>query len=174
MSSVDNNVYVNLKTNEIVSNVPDYINCDKEISHIISILNAKGYITNASCAGHFDRLIYYEDSKPISEKNFFEENKELGLEIIRVTETEIIYRGMAIASSLYISFTKDYEFIDLPPGFNWEDNHIIRKYFKLEDELGNKYTLRELKNIQNDSIQELCEWSKSLVNLDEKKRGKNI
>lgn len=174
MKNVDNNVYINLETNEIVTNIPNYINCDKEIAHVIALLNSKGYITNASCAGHFDRLIYYESSKPISEKSYFEENKELGLEIIRVTEKEIIYRGLAIESNLYISFEKDYGFTSLPPGFNFEDNHIIRKYFELQDEHENKYTLSELKNIQNDSIEKLYEWSKTLINLNEKERGKNI
>lgn len=159
--------YINLETFEITDNVDGFIECDAEIAELIALLNKKGYKTRYSSAGHFDRLFYYEDSKPVSEKSFFEENKELGLEIIRVTDEKIIYRGLGIESNLYISFDKEYNFSDLPEGFVFEDNNIIRIYFQLQDENGNKYTLNELKNIQKSAIEKLYKWAQNLVNINE-------
>lgn len=158
--------YINLDTSEIItSQTKGYINCDEKIAKIILLLNKKGYITTNSCAGHIDKLLYYDEIIPINAKDFLDKNKEL--EIIRKNENEIIYRGIAWeGSNFYIAFKDEYKFPSLPQGFLLEDGLIIRKEFKLEDECGNKYTLKELKEIQDSSILELLNWVENL-NINE-------
>lgn len=164
--------YINLKTKEIIkSDNSEYINCDERLADIILLLNDKGYITKFSCSGHIEDLFYYEETIPIDKKSFLEENKDL--ELIRIEDDKILYRGIAwLGSNLYISFDKDYNFQELPKGYVIENdsNYTIRKYFPIQDENGKKYTLDEMKKNQDESIKDLYIWVKKLEYLNEKER----
>ncbi|MBR1679358.1 MAG: hypothetical protein IJ704_01795 [Bacilli bacterium] len=119
---MDNQVIINTKTYDI-ENQEEYFNCDKEISEAISILNKKGYYTEASCAGHI-KFIYREQDNIDNE---FLDNIKGNIHFIMLREKEDSFDALARDSfaQTYIKFKNNYSFKTIPDGFEYSKKHCI-------------------------------------------------
>lgn len=157
--------FINMKSYEIVSDVPGYIMCDEGIAEVIAMLNQKGYVTTYSCAGHnkngFDSVEY---EIPATEKQFVLDNS-YALAIVYEDEKIIKYVSRFLGDSIYVTFAEKYEFPYIPEGFilEEEDNgQIIRclnPYFN--DNHERKEDL-EIENNLKVARERLYEWAQSL------------
>ena len=144
---MDGTVYINLKSGEITDNIDGYIHCDMEIAPVIRTLNQKGYITKASCAGHYPITIYEYNNCDIE---YLEKIKKDPLsKIIKIRKKDFAYYTEARCTSTYILFQEKYDF-KLPEGFYTLDNAICHDvYFHRNHKRRKmKYVLKELEKYQ--------------------------
>ena len=120
---MDNNVFINSKTFDIEPNV---FACDKLIADSIKILNKKGYITNSSCEGHIS-FTWHEITNCDLSMLDIASNDERFI-VLKVKENSFDYLTRSELTSIYISFEQNYQFKDLPEGFNLEEKD---KYLKI-------------------------------------------
>lgn len=165
----DNLRYIDLKNYKVVDEPQGYIPCDKEIADVIAILNQKGYKTFASCAGH-NRI----DFTPICscDISHLEQIKnDKSFRISKITENEILYRTEVLATSTHISFEKDYNFENIPIGFELKKSKnfarpVLCKMIYFYDE---NSTIRrsddEIDKELNDGWKALYEWAKNLKDI---------
>jgi len=153
--------YINNKTYEIIDNV-DFFEVDDDIAEVISILNKKGYFTNACCSGHHDGECYKFEAD-ISLLDETDDNFAIG----KVYEDKFEYFTGYQETRIYIMFKEKYIFKTLPKGFIVEENipddsrTVISKVIEFYENRSLKsdnVIEEELKNAQN----ELLLWAKKL------------
>ena len=158
---MDNQVIINTSTYDI-ENQEEYFNCDKEIAEAISILNKKGYYTEASCAGHI-KLIYREQDN--IDKSFYEEAKK-DIRFIILRERDDSFDALARNSfaQTYIKFKENYSFKTIPDGFEYNKKYCILQahvWYYINDGIVKKSYEEideELKKYQNN----LLIWARKL------------
>lgn len=166
---MDNTRYIDLNTFEVVDFPNGYIPCDKEIVDIIAILNKKGYVTKASCAGH-NVCEFCLDERETDIQQLDEIKNNPGYRICRVENNKIYFKGEIVGRCTYIWFCEKYDFDTIPQGFNYYDDGNLCKivnYYK-DDECIERKSNEELKEELNSNWNSLREWA---INL---KDNKNI
>ena len=114
-----NHKYINKETFEIVDNV---FEVDGDIAQVISILNKKGYHTKYCCSGHAKDSRLYELYNVKNNDDF--EFKNLGY-IVNQEKSNYDIIMPSIYTSVYIMFESNYNFDNLPEGFNKVDNDNV-------------------------------------------------
>lgn len=163
---MDNNIFINLKTFEIVDELPNYISVDKEIAKTISTLNKKGYLTMASCSGHY--YIPTMSMQSNIDLDFLKEaesNPKMIVESIKEDSFDCWVENQT--TSIYIMFSKKYNFPKLPKGFKLEtheNNETIR--CTIEFFLQNiRKSEKEIKNEIKKYNKILEEWANNLPSI---------
>jgi len=170
----NNHTFIDSESFEIIPD-SEIIEVDDDIAEAISILNKKGYKTEYCCSGHISANKYYS---MICDKCFLNEEKlkEDFIEyyICDVTDKRFKIIYPKTRTSIYIKFTKDYKFKNLPKGFEkvpiWDESqkefsktefdtieHII-DYYQDNKVRDNKYVYNEIK----DYNKLLLDWVKEL------------
>ena len=115
---MDHNSIIDKNTFNICKHAEDHNDvfiCDKEIAEAISLLNKKGYITYASCSGHYKIEFYEWFDEDINKLEEFKNNPRI---IIRkIKEKSFDYWSEVDKTQTYILFKKQYHFTNLPEGF---------------------------------------------------------
>ena len=143
-------VHMHQETFEIwifMTDIPDnYFPVDELIALPIQVLNRKGYITAACCAGHLFPALY---------GNYVENHKHITIEdgtVLRIFDTEDVHES-------YIMFKEDISLPTLPPGFVKDEDFpnpiVIRKPHSGKD------TYKLISDIV-ESMQQLHDWALSL------------
>lgn len=142
-----NHKYIDKNTFEIVDNV---FEIDEDIALTISILNKKEYHTLYCCSGHVKDSRIYE-KYPI-------EKVDVDYDSYKIDDKYILIPPLD--TTIYILFTEDYNFNNLPTGFTKDKNHMekVIEYYDNGIKKSNNEILKEIK----DSNYELLEWAKSL------------
>lgn len=157
-----NHKYINKETFEIVDNV---FEVDEDIAQTISILNKKGYYTKYCCSGHVKDPRLYELYNVKNDQDF--EFKNFGY-IINQEKSNYNILMPSIYTSVYIMFLNNYNFDNLPEGFNKvngdsTDDYVISKqicYYKD----GKRKDLNIINKEIKDANDKLLKWSLSLTN----------
>ena len=158
---MDNNVFIDKDTFEIHEDYSKVFICDKEIAYAVALLNKKRYITKSSCEGHIEFTWHEIDNCDL---DLLEQAKNDGRFIIlKIKETGFDYLTPNMNTSIYISFKTNYDFLNLPEGFNLENDSgcIIRKTIEYNQK-GIKRTINDLEKEKNKYINILNEWVKQL------------
>lgn len=122
-----NNKYIDKNTFEILENI---FEVDDEIAESISLLNKKGYHTLFSCSGHLKEPVYYKSVCNISE---FNDDRPKDSYIVEIDDKNFTLLSKLKTISIYVNFDKEYNFINLPEGFIYDNEinileHRINKY----------------------------------------------
>lgn len=121
---MDNYSIIDKETYEVCTHAEDHPQvfiCDKTIAPVISILNKRGYKTYASCSGHY-RIEFYEYcNEDIC--NLKEFQKDDRIIIKKIKDTSFDYWQEIDKTRIYILFTNEYLFDNLPAGFNISTNN---------------------------------------------------
>lgn len=183
---MDNLVFINTDTWEIVDEPEALIHVDKDIAEAIAILNKKGYKTKSSCSGHADRSLRQYFDKKENLKKYHNVTQE---EYIKEYD-KVVFFALQKETDTYIMFDKIYNFDKLPKGFKYEARKIvdnisydengkkvaellgekiddcesctIRKYTNLISKDGKMYNYRVIDNKLKKTNKELLEWAKEL------------
>lgn len=157
-----NHKYINKETFEIVDNV---FEVDEDISQTISILNKKGYYTKYCCSGHAKDPRLYELYNVKNNDDF--EFKDLGY-IVNQEKSNYDIIMPSINTSVYIMFESNYNFDNLPEGFNKVDNDNIDDYVISKEIYYYKNGKRKDWNVIDKEIKDandkLLKWAISLSN----------
>lgn len=157
-----NHKYINKETFEIVDNV---FEVDEDISQTISILNKKGYYTKYCCSGHAKDPKLYELYNVKNNDDF--EFKDLGY-IVNQEKSNYDIIMPSIYTSVYIMFESNYNFDNLPEGFNKVDNDNIDDYVISKEICYYKNGKRKDWNVIDKEIKDandkLLKWAISLSN----------
>lgn len=177
----NNHTFIDSETYEII---PDskIIEVDDDIAEAISLLNKKGYKTKYCCSGHANKHEYYSgiicDKSLIDEKKFKEDYIEYYIDEIDKNNFRLIYPKKF--TGIYIMFVKDYNFNNLPVGFEkipiWDEkeNKPSSKIFDTIEHIVNYYDKGKLRN-DNEVQKEinkynelLLEWVRKLPDINER------
>ena len=156
------NKYIDKTTFEIVDNV---FEVDEDIALAISILNKKGYYTKFCCSGHAKDPRLYELYNVNNDDNF--EFKSLGY---IVNQSDVSYDIVMpfMYTVVYIMFDVDYNFDNLPEGFNKIDDNsvsdyvISKKIYYYND--GKRKSWNDIDKEIKEANDKLLEWVVSLSN----------
>lgn len=151
--------YISTKTYEIINDI-DFFEVDDDIAEIVSILNKKGYITNACCSGHHNGICHkFEADISLLDKT--DDNFTIG----KIYKDKFEYFTGYQETRIYIMFKEKYIFKTLPKDFILEDNNsnvtIISKTISFyEDGMlkSDNVINEELKKAQYD----LLSWVKKI------------
>ena len=162
--NMDNNVIISKKDYKICDN-ENYFTCDKNIAYAITTLNKKGYITKSSCEGHID-FSWHEINN--CDLDLLEgAKKDKRFIVLRVNKNGFDYLTPNMLATIYISFVKNYDFINLPEGFELENDFgcIIRKtiWYNHKDK---RRTIKDLENEKKKYIEILNKWVEELPDLN--------
>lgn len=173
---MDYNSIIDRETFEVTLHAEDHPKvfiCDKTIAPVVALLNKKGYITFASCGGHY-KIEYWECFNE-SLKYLKEYQKDEKIIIKKIKDNGFDYWQEVDKTRIYILFDKDYQFNNLPDDFeisnndglshsrtcieceiNYYDNNNERKTFSaVMKEIENKCKLLE-------------KWAKELPDIKER------
>lgn len=176
----NNHTFIDSKTYEII---PDnkIIEVDDNIAETISVLNKKGYRTEYCCGGHINKYEYYSMT---CDKCFMDEEKlkkdfiEYHIYDVSNERFKIIYSKTI--TSIYVKFSKDYKFDNLPKGFGkvpiLDDSKkdFSKTEFNIIEHIINYYqnsVLRDNKDVYNEIIEYnklLLEWANNLPDINER------
>ena len=166
---MDHNSLINRKTYEICKHeedCKDYFICDKEIAPVISLLNKKGYITYASCSGHYKIEFYEWFDEDIKNLKEYQNNPRIIIKNIK--EKTFDYWSEVENTGVYILFKEQYKFDCIPEKFIEEISNnrtCISSKIEFYDESGKK----SRKTIEKE-IQEKCKilenWVEKLPNKE--------
>ena len=141
--------------------------CDKRIALVIAELNKKGYVTFASCGGHYKNEFYEWFNEDIS--NIETYKKDSRIIITEIREDSFDYISFVDKTLIYILFNEEYEFDNLPNGFSYyedgEDYRTCIQCFVSYYYESNKRKKRNIvENEIDEKIDELNKWVKELPN----------
>lgn len=117
-----NNKYINKNTFEITD---DVFEVDEGIAETISILNKKGYYTLFSCSGHIKDPRLYEKYH-ISKNNDWGNNMPDSYVVDETSDSYNLLKPYTF-TTIYIKFSKNYNFNDLPIGFILHEDCIEKR-----------------------------------------------
>lgn len=133
---MDRCYFIDKKTFEIYEEHPDVFTCDPMIARTISTLNKLGYMTLASCEGHYE-----------------------------IKEYDVSYPKEKMVTGIYILFKENYKFPNLPEGFEVDEldgktdlSHIIYYY----DASGNHKNRIDFEKRKEKYCKLLEEWAMNL------------
>lgn len=167
---MDNHSIIDKKTFEVCINEEDHPKvfvCDKPIAPVIALLNKKGYKTFASCSGHY-RVEFYECfDEDISKLKEYQQDERIIIK--KVKDNSFDYWEEVDKTLLYILFTDEYKFDDLPNDFKlYTDNGLDYPRTCIEYEIGyydknneHRKMIDVLKEI-DDKCKLLKEWADNL------------
>lgn len=173
--------FIDSKTYEII---PDskIIEADDNIAEAISVLNKKGYRTEYCCGGHINEYKFYSgviaDKSLLNEEKFKKDYIEYYICDIDENNFKVIYPDKI--TSIYIKFSKDYKFDNLPEGFkkvpiwDYSKNDFSRSEFDTIEHTINYYqnsVVRDNKDVYNEIIKYnklLLEWANNLPDVNER------
>ena len=159
---MDHNSIINKNTYEICKHAEDHENiiiCDKEIADSIALLNKKGYLTHASCSGHYKIEFYEWFDEDIKYLEEYKNNPRIIIK--KIKEKSFDYWSEVDKTQTYILFKKQYNFENLPEGFQKEtseDRTSISSIIKFYDDNGKKK-----RDIVENEIKENCKKLKKWV-----------
>ncbi len=158
---MDNNVFINKNTFEVYDDYSEVFLCDKQIANAVATLNKKGYVTKSSCEGHIEFVWHEIDDCDL---DLLEDTKnDKRFIILRVKEKGFDYLTPNMLASIYISFEENYDFVNLPEGFDLENDFgcIIRKTIEYYEN-GKKRTIDNLEIEKDKYIKILNNWVENL------------
>lgn len=155
-----NHKYIDLENYNILNKL-NFFEVDPLIANIISILNKKGYETKASCESHY-KTEFVENF--VADIEFLDEVKSNNHYIVRnIRKKDFEYAGEICGDSIYILFSKLYDFNNLPDGFHLSDDKLQLShdiyYYNENDERISKI---EFEKDKNKHLKFLLEWAKLL------------
>jgi len=134
-----------------MTDIPDnYFPVDELIALPIQVLNRKGYITAACCAGHLFPALY---------GNYVENHKHITIEdgtVLRIFDTEDVHES-------YIMFKEGIVLQTLPTGFEKDDDNFSTRMTIRKPHSGND-TYKLVGDIV-ESMTQLREWALNLLDL---------
>lgn len=164
---MDNYCFIDNKTFKVYENNPYGFSCDKKIANAVALLNKKGYITLASCEGHYE--IGYLEQLNV-DLDFLEEVKNDKRFIIKeIRDDGFDVWGEKVITSIYVSFKERYEFDNLPEGFiqdeavdpKYNDRTVIRHVIEFYNDTGKRRRQQEVES----EIDKYCNILKDWVEL---------
>lgn len=121
---MDKNSIIDKITFEVCTHAEDHPKvfvCDKLIAPVIALLNKKGYKTFASCSGHY-RIEFYEYfDEDITKLEEYRNNERIIIK--KIKDDSFDYWKEIDKTLLYILFTDNYEFDNLPSEFKLYTNN---------------------------------------------------
>lgn len=164
---MDKNSIIDKTTFEVCTHAEDYPNvfiCDKSIAPVISILNKKGYETFASCSGHY-RIEFYEYfDEDISKLEKYLNDERIIIK--KVKDSSFDYWKEVDKTLLYILFTNEYKFDDLPSEFKLSIDDYSRTCIECEisyyDENNEHRKMIDVLNEIDDKCKLLNKWAERL------------
>lgn len=133
---MDRCYFIDKETFEVYSEHPKVFSCDPMIASVVSTLNKLGYYTLASCESHYE-----------------------------IKEYDISYPKENMVTGIYILFKENYEFPNIPEGFELEVfeektdlSHVMHYY----DENGNHRNRFEFEKEKEKYCKILEKWAKDL------------
>ena len=161
---MDHNSIIDRDTFEVTLHAEDHPKvfiCDKTIAKAVAALNKKGYYTFASCGGHYEYKYweyFNEDLKYLEEAK-----KDNRIIIKKINDNGFDYIQEVDKTIIYILFSKEYSFENLPLGFKvctndgledlrtcieceisyYDENNERKKFSKVMNEIENKCKLLE-------------------------------
>lgn len=158
---MDNFRFINLETYEITENPENYIYADKDIVETIAVLNKKGYKTKACCSGHAKiRVTQWIDKKENLDKYYYTiPTKQADPETAK--QGYVVFQYINPKIDTYIMFDDEYQFPNLPKGFE-QNKNTIRKIMNVFDENNEAYEMIVLDEKIKKTNEELLEWAKEL------------
>lgn len=145
-----NHKYLSSETFEVIDNI---IEVDEDIAETISVLNKKGYYTKFCCSGHAKDPRLYE---MYNKKNNVEyEDSHLGYIINKYEDSYDILMPYTF-TAVYIMFSDNYNFENLPNGFYKVDDDTIEMIIE--------YYSNGQRKKWNDIDKEIKEANKILLN----------
>ena len=175
---LEGNKYVNLENYEVVDMPDGYIECDAGIADVIAILNKKGYETYTSCAGHNKTEFYGPDEYKLSELERIKNNSKYI--ISKITDNYVYARTESTATYIYIAFAKEYEFENIPEGFELKKPSKVFPrtkigkmiYYYDDNAFYNNNSVRrpdeEIEKEIKESREALTKWANNLKNIKER------
>lgn len=167
---MDHNSIIDRNTFDICKHAEDHKDvfiCDKEIAEAISLLNKKGYVTYASCSGHYKIEFYEWFDEDINKLDEYKNNPRIIIKNIK--ENSFDYWSEVDKTGIYVLFKKQYNFKNLPENFIEtisNDRTCISSLIEYYDEFGK----RKRKDIVEKEIQEKCNILKKWVEQLPKER----
>ena len=173
---IDETAYINIETGEIVDYPEKFVHCDSLIAPVISVLNAKGYKTIASCQGHSQRLTVSNKGKcklyhdvPIEDQIrelLYEMYITHRIIVINSIDQEYInFEFVSDGTNVYIAFGEEYSFPSLPKDFTllrFRNGISISKFIRRDKEDGTMKTEGEMYKEILLTNQELIRWANTL------------
>lgn len=171
---MDSNSIIDKETFEVCTHAEDHPKvfvCDKPIAPVIALLNKKGYKTFASCSGHY-RIEFYEYfDEDIN--NLKEYQNDERIIIKKIKDNSFDYWEEVDKTLLYVLFSHEYEFNDLPSEFKVSiDNGLDYPRTCIECEISfydenneHKKMVDVLKEI-DDKCKLLKEWANNLPYIE--------
>lgn len=170
---MDHNSIIDKTTFEIYPYAEDYPNiilCDRKIAPTIATLNKKGYLTTASCQGHYLEGCNEQFNVDLSFLEEVKNNKHYFIKEIR--EDSFDCYSECMCTTTYLLFEKKHIFEEVPEGYELIQNDRNSTVFfdgsKLEhkiyffDENNRKKSRKEI----DDEIDKYCEilnkWAEKL------------
>lgn len=137
---------------------------DKNIADAILSLNKFGYVTVASCGGHFSGRYYYEQID--CDNEFLEDvKKDKHCTITNYKEKTFDYVSDQSSTTIYIMFDKKYNFSNLPEGFKLETEDTLRHTIHFIDDAGKRKSFEEIENEIKKYNEILKEWANNLPEM---------
>ena len=167
---MDHNSIIDKTTFDICKHAEDHKDvfiCDKEIAPAISLLNKKGYVTYASCSGHYKIEFYEWFDEDINKLEEFKNNPRIIIKNIK--ENSFDFWSEVDKTQVYVLFKKQYHFNTLPEGFIEEISNnrtSISSRIEFYNELGKRKT----RDIVEKEIKEKCNILKNWVEQLPKER----
>lgn len=167
---MDKNSVIDKDTFEVCIHAEDHPRvfvCDKMIAPVIALLNKKGYKTFASCSGHYKIEFYEYFDEDISKLEEYQKDERIIIK--KIKDNSFDYWKEIDKTLLYILFSEEYKFENLPSEFKltinngldyprtcieceisyYDSNNEHRKMIDVLNEIANKCKL-------------LNEWAKKL------------
>lgn len=166
--------YINYKSFDIEDKSTELnFEVDEMMAETISILNKKGYYTNASCAGHleYDPIKFNLPAKEF--KEFEKEASKSKYKILKQNDNEFLIEADVLGKNIYISFLNAKNITLIPKNPKYTKTDKVMKYLLyLVDENDNYREKDDVLNEIKEVNLTLLNWAKDLPDLLEDKKKK--